>query len=90
LPKRYNNNNNNNNKFIVTIGVGIYIAENIAFKQRDDLRPSSDNVFECIFIESLADNILIGCVYKPPDSDVSSFNSEFDNLLTAINKRKQA
>jgi len=70
-------------------GVENYIAENIAFKLRDDLRLSSDNVYECIFIESLADNILIGCVCKPPDSDVSSFTSEFDNLLTAINKRKQ-
>jgi len=40
-------------------GVGIYIAENIAFKLRDDFSLSSDNVFECIFIESLADNILI-------------------------------
>jgi len=70
-------------------GVGIYIAENTAFKLRDDLRPSSDNVFESIFIGSLADNILNGCVYKPPDCDVSSFTSEFDNLLTAINKRKQ-
>jgi len=41
-------------------------------------------------LSHLADNILIGCVYKPPDSDVSSFTSEFDNMLTAINKRKQA
>jgi len=43
-------------------GVGIYIADNIAFKQRDDLRPSSDNVFECIFIESLADNLNWMCL----------------------------
>jgi len=40
-------------------GVKIYIAENIAFKLRDDLRLISDNLFECIFNESLTDNILI-------------------------------
>jgi len=59
----------------------MYISENIAC----NLKLSTDILFECIFNESLVDTTFISCVYKLPDSDVSSFTSEFDNLLTAIN-----
>ena len=55
-------------------GVGLYIAEDIPFKLRDDLHLSTNNLSECIFVELLSDNVLIGCVYKPPDTDVSTFD----------------
>ena len=70
-------------------GVVIYISENIAFKVRNDLQFSTDNLCECIFIELLSDSTLIGCVYKPPDIDVNSFTADFDNMLSLITHRKQ-
>ncbi|MGE5862423.1 MAG: RNA-directed DNA polymerase, partial [Nitrososphaerales archaeon] len=31
----------------------------------------------------------VGCVYKPPDSDVTSFTANFDSLLSVISSQKQ-
>jgi hypothetical protein len=33
-------------------------------------------------------NLIIGCVYRPPNSDVHDFNHELENLLQVVNKNK--
>jgi len=65
-------------------GEGIYFTENIAFELRDDHTLSSDNLFECILIESLADIILIGCVYKSYRPIIVMLAYLLVNLLTGL------
>jgi hypothetical protein len=71
-------------------GVGLYVLETISFKERCDLHVDASNVFESIFIELLnvPNKTVIGCVYKPPDSDVSAFNMLIDTALSVINSQK--
>ena len=43
---------------------------------------------ECIFIEIpqvIKVNILVGCIYRPPDTNIQQFNVEFIVLLDIIN-----
>ena len=47
---------------------------------------------ETIFIEisqKNAANIIIGCVYRPPNSDVSLFNVEMLSILNILNKNRK-
>ena len=69
-------------------GVGLYVLDSISFRVRDDLDFDSNGLFDSIFIELLHDATLVGCIYKPPDSDVSNFTSVLDTLLSKINKQK--
>ena len=67
-------------------GVGLYLNTELAFKLHDDLSVSTD-IFECIFVEVVqlkAQNIIIGCVYRPPNTDVSRFNVDFSLLLNKL------
>ena len=46
---------------------------------------------ECVFIEiacANAPNIIVGSMYRPPGADVSDFNSEILDILTAVNVSK--
>ena len=54
---------------------------------RDDLC-KMNNFIECIFIEISQlkkFNILLGCIYSPPDTNIQRFNVEFLVLLDVIN-----
>ena len=47
---------------------------------------------ECVFVEILQPkrrNILLGCVYRPPNTDVCAFNADFLCILDKINSGKQ-
>ena len=67
-------------------GVGIYVNNSLRFKIRVDICQSLPHI-ECIFIEIdqlSKKNILIGCIYRPPESDVNMFNAELLRLLNII------
>src|SRR5271165_4564362 len=71
-------------------GVGIFVNSTFDYNICEKLCINS-SIIECIFIElpiSQKDRILIGCVYRPPDSDVSQFNSILLKLLADIDKKK--
>ena len=74
-------------------GVGLYISDRLKYKTRDDLIAVTEECpFEWLFIEAEVDMnaIVIGTVYKPPDTNVNIFNNHFKDLLRKIsNERKK-
>ena len=69
-------------------GVAIYIDNTYTFHLRNDLIISSD-VLESIFVEverAKAANIIIGCIYRHPNTYVMDFNSQLTKLLDKINQ----
>lgn len=75
-------------------GVGIYIDNDLEFKLRPDLafRDISSPSTESLFIEirrPLSKNIIIGVIYRPPDSNVNDFVQNFNPLLAKIGKENK-
>ena len=65
-------------------GVAFYITQNINFKIRSDIKLTQA---ESLFIEinnSNAKNVIIGLIYRPPDSNCDSFCDELDFYLHKI------
>ena len=68
-------------------GVGIYLSELFDYVKRTDISDMSP-FLECLFIEVKQSNkhsILIGCVYRPPNSDVVLFNKRMLEIINIIN-----
>ena len=66
-------------------GVDLFVSETYNFRLRDDL---TDTVVESIFIKIVPDNIIIGCVYRKPGSDISLFTAYIHNLLSKVNTER--
>lgn len=73
-------------------GVGIFVNVDLVYNLPNDLCRNSTYI-ECLFIE-LAQNakssILIGCIYRPPNSDLTLYNSEIVSLLKTIDSEKHS
>ena len=67
-------------------GTAMYISDKFTFVRRHDLE---QNDLECIWMEFVfqkAKNILVGCMYRPPDSSlytVKKFDEKFESMLAA-------
>ena len=68
-------------------GVALYIADDIEFCSRNDL--CSSEIPESVFVELTKCDIILGCVYKPPNANVDCFVSSFDILLDKIGKQRK-
>ena len=70
-------------------GVSILIKLGIQYSVRQDLCVN-DNLFQALFIEIHKDifhsekNIILGNVYRPPNTDISEFNNRLNYLLGKI------
>ena len=67
-------------------GLTIYAKENLNVIERDDLKEISDS-FEIIWIEINMDktkNIICGCAYRHPNTDISIFT----NYMEVLKKNK--
>ena len=70
-------------------GVGIYIKHGISFQDRNDLY-SIDGVFESVFIEidkhvfKKDKNIVLGVLYRPPNTDITCFNESLNVILDKL------
>ena len=70
-------------------GVSLYIRDEISFATRNDL-VCFDSEMESIFIEIDKDifrtnsNIVIGLIYKIPDSSVDVFNERISDILNTV------
>ena len=66
----------------------------LQYKQRIDLA-NNDHIFESTFIEidkkefDTNKNIIIGLIYKPPNTSVKQFNEKVEKLLSLIQHEKQ-
>lgn len=81
----------NSRKVKIGGGVGIYVSNDYVSRLRCDLSFMNDNI-ECIFVEigELGNrHFIIGCVYRPPNSDITQFNSDLTLILDIINQRAQ-
>lgn len=71
----------------------MYVLNTFNAVSRDELSAEFDTtITESIFIEIPScqqfngDSILIGCIYRPPDSDINPFIDAFYSTLEKINK----
>ena len=55
---------------------------------RDDLC-ISDNNTDNVFVELSPIHVIIGCVYRKPNTDINNFTIGMDNLLSKINSEKK-
>ena len=63
-------------------GVGLLINSNLSFKPCLDLQSLDSQIYESVFVEIVQENrkiIIVGCVYKTPDTSVDEFNSCLSN-----------
>merc|ERR1711895_125947 len=74
-------------------GVSIFIKANIKYKRRTDLDIINNNI-EAIFIEIKSEefntkkNMVIGVVYRPPNTDFENFIDSLNNLTSPLNSSK--
>lgn len=75
-------------------GVSIFIKDSIIFNERHDLGIFNEYI-ESVFIEvskhfiGVSRDVVIGVVYRPPNSDVEIFNDTLNELLTKVKNEKK-
>ena len=73
-------------------GVGLYLADNFDFKCRPDLVFSCTECAESLFVEinrPKEKNIIVGVVYRPPNSNLRDFMNSLDSLLASVSKENK-
>ena len=69
-------------------GIGIYLKEAFNYKLRKDLSIFDEDIMESLFIELVSEentNIIVGVIYRAPDSDVKSFLKSFSEITEKLN-----
>ena len=72
--------------------VGLYFSVDLNYKLRNDLNFNNTGCAESLFIEitnSNGKNIVVGVVYRPPNSDVNDFIQDMDSLITKISRENK-
>ncbi len=71
-------------------GVAMYIADNISFVERPDISINVEGEFESLFIEvkgkSNEKDLIVGQIYRPPNTNIKDAISRYDKVLTDIAK----
>lgn len=70
-------------------GVGIYVLNGLHYTLRHDFNFDVEQTLEVLIIELVQHNIIIGCIYHPPNSDFQSFHSSFDSMLGLLSSSKK-
>ena len=68
-------------------GVSIYIQSHLKFKLRTDLQSSDNALYESVLVEIIQPhrkNIIVGCLYRPPDASFADFNNSLEGILSTI------
>ena len=72
-------------------GVAILIRENLIYKKRPDLKPTTENgKLESCFVElkGTKNNLILGSLYRPPNNPPKEFMREYSELLKNLSKEK--
>ena len=75
-------------------GVSLFIKNNIEYTVRQDLNSQNSNM-EALFIEIKSGQIgndsdmLVGVIYRPPDTKVKDFNDQLNDTLSSIKGEKK-
>ena len=72
-------------------GVAIFIKNAIKFKERQDLSIFDEGKFESIFLEIYGNkkNLIIGEVYRVPNTNEKDFIESYDSILQKIEKENK-
>ena len=73
-------------------GVALYINNKHDFSVRNDLSHFEEGIFESIFVElnTGTRNLILGEVYRVPNTNVLYFNETYENILaTVMNEKKE-
>ena len=79
----------NHRKSKIGGGVGIYLQNDIEYQILKECKFSDSEVIESIFVEIIVPqgkNIIVGCVYRPPNQNTALFLEKFNDILTIITK----
>ena len=75
-------------------GVGLFVRDNISFLKRPDLEIFNE-YNESIFIEiektvfGMEKNVIIGVIYRPPNTDINTFNDQFATIMENIKQEEK-
>ena len=75
-------------------GVGLFVRDNISFLKRSDLEIFNE-YNESIFIEiektvfGMEKNVIIVVIYRPPNTDINTFNDQFATLMENIKQEEK-
>lgn len=76
-------------------GVSMYVKPGIEYQLREDLGRLEDSI-ECLFIEIYSScltnsdsNIILGCIYRPPGSNLNSFHEHFETIMDKISSENK-
>ena len=71
-------------------GVCLYIKDDLEFKLRVDLSGSNSG-YEIVFVEitSFSKKIFVGCVYRAPNVDSTSFVENIEHQLQILSKENK-
>ena len=71
-------------------GVGLAIHSDVQFRTRDDIKLDHDSELEYQFIELKAKrrNIIVGSMYRPPNSKEKEFLKDYKELMEKLKKLK--
>lgn len=72
-------------------GVCLYVHSRYQINVCDDI-VLDDNHSDSLFVEinlTNAKKIIVGVIYRPPDSDLDVFEGKLEDILFSINKKKQ-
>ena len=73
-------------------GVGLYVTDKTSFKLRDDLVMNPVTCqYESLFIETVMHDhkVIIGVIYKPPESNTDICVAHFSDLMGIISKERK-
>ncbi len=75
-------------------GVSLYLKSELQFAERKDLS-KSNSIMESIFVEmdknssGLGKKVVIGNIYKPPNTDINEFITQLSPILNKISREKK-
>ena len=73
-------------------GVAILTHKTLTYKNRIDLYDLNKDNFECVFIElnqKAKKSIIIGSIYRPPNTKPREFISQYQHMLTRLKLEKK-
>ena len=71
-------------------GVALYLKNNLNYKLRSDFTCSESNYeMICVEITKKPKPIVVACVYRPPNSDISCFNEKIQSVLEILESEKK-
>ena len=73
-------------------GVGIYLADNLDYKIRENLKFENSETIDSLFVEVIVPkgkNLIIGVIYRAPDDNLLNFVNTFNNILDKITKENK-